>query len=244
MFVSNPQYQATTVKTLQDLVLIVATAMQRADTAANKSFSAVFAFVEDENAYYSFDPDSLVAPDVSLAFPYGQAIVFARSALQNDPTLSPSAPVVGDANKPGRWFVCGEVNQTLIADSPPLPAAPAPGIFLFPDLHIGSNRTNPGLAQCKVEFSCAWDAGPNGAAPGAALRFQVTLDGIPIAFAEAIESTTGIGQRGTASISAIIPLTEGRHAINVLADNVGGTAGSLVRAAPGHCNLSAEVLGA
>lgn len=245
MFLSNPQYQATTVKTLQDLALIVASAMQRADSLAltTKSVSAVFAFVEDENQYYALDPDSLIAPDTSLAYPYGQNIVFARSALQVDPAINPAAIPTGDANKPGRWLVVGEVNATLIADSAPLPVQPAPAISLFPDINIGVNRSAPGLSQVKVEFSCEWDAGANGAAPGAAPHFFVTVDGLAVPFAEAVITTLAAGQRGTASISAVIPLTEGRHAINVFADNV-AAAGSFVRAAPGHCNLSAEVLGA
>lgn len=243
MFLSDPQYQATTVKTLQDLVLIVPTAMQRADSLAltSKSVSAVFAFVEDENQYYALDPDSMVAPDVSLAFPYGRSIVFARSALQTDPALVGGSSVIGDANKPGRWFVVGEINATLVVDSPPFPIAPL-FIDLFPNLAVGVNR--PGGADVKVEFSAQWDAGPNGAAPGSVLKFDVTVDGLVVAYGEASITTLGIGQLGTVSIATIVPaLAEGLHQINVRASQLVVGAG-LVRANPGHANLTAEVLGA
>jgi len=242
MFLSDPQYQATTVKSLKDLALIVASAMQRSDPlGGNKSMSAIFAFVEDENQYYAFDPDSLVAPDTSLAYPYGRNVVFARSALQVDPQLVPGASVVGDANKVGRWFVYGEINSTLVVDSPPFPAAPA-SINLFPDVAVGVNRV--GGADVKVEFSAQWDAGPNGAAPGSTLGFFVTVDGVVVAYGEAAISTLAAGQLGTVSIATIIPaLAEGLHQVNVRASQLGAV-GGLVRAANGHANLTVEVLGA
>jgi hypothetical protein len=241
MFLSDPQYQATTVKSLKDLVLIAASAMQRSDPLSGlKSMSAVFAFVEDENQYYAFDPDSLVAPDVSIFYPYGRNVVFARSALQVDPVLVPGATVVGDANKVGRWFVYGEMNATLVADSPPFPLAPA-FINLFPDLPVGVNRT--GGADVKVEFSAQWDAGPNGAAPGSTLGFFVTVDGVVYANAEAAVSTTIVGQLGTTSIASVVNLPEGLHQVNVRAAQIGAI-GAFVRALNGHANLTVEILGA
>lgn len=242
MFLSDPQYQATTVKSLKDLALIAAAAMQRSDPLSGlKSMSAVFAFVEDENQYYAFDPDSLVAPDTSIAYPYGRNVVFARSALQVDPQLVPGASVVGDANKPGRWFVYGEISATLVADSAPFPVSPA-FIKLVPDLAVGVNRT--GGADVKVEFSAQWDAGPNGAAPGSVLGFFVTVDGVVYAQGEAAITTLGVGQLGTVSIATVVPaLAEGLHQINVIASQL-AVAGAFVRAANGHANLTAEVLGA
>ena len=243
MFLSDPQYQATTVKSLKDLALIVASAMQRSDPlGGNKSMSAIFAFVEDENQYYAFDPDSMVAPDTSLAYPYGRNVVFARSALQVDPQVAPAGtPVVGDANKVGRWFVYGEINSTLVVDSPPFPIAPL-FIDLFPNVAVGVNRT--GGADVKVEFSAQWDAGPNGAAPGSVLGFFVTVDGVVVAYGEAAVSTLAAGQLGTVSIATIIPaLAEGLHQVNVRASQL-AVGGGLVRAANGHANLTVEVLGA
>jgi hypothetical protein len=217
---ADPHFQKRAVKSIADLVCVVPTNFtSREGSSPTALESEDFAFVRDENSLYTLDPDSLVAPDVSIGFPYGRNVVFARTALQVDPALLPTltlpavpSSVIGDANKPGRWFRYGSVSDFAVSDIV-VDAGTGP-VFVFADLVLGTQRAG---SKIKVSFSCGL-INDDGAAATDVL-FELIVDGGVVPFRKSkVTLGSGVGVADTVTLEAVVDLlAESLHTLNIRA---------------------------
>jgi hypothetical protein len=215
---AGPFFERRSVKSLVDLVLITPQNFSSmTDDKPAGMLSEDFASVRDEGSLYVLDPDSLVAPDVSIGFPFGKNVVFSRTALTVDPALLPSgstiADIIGSANNPGRWFRFGSVSIFRTTNLS-FTAAGSPVNVFATDVILGAQKTSTSF---KVSFSCGLRN--NDAANSAFVLFEILLDGVVQTFRKARTTVRlGVTTADTVSLEAVIDnVPEGLHQVQIRA---------------------------